>query len=110
MSILKFLGGSVAILYIVCAILALLSSPASADDGVSLLASVGSMIDRAPVWLQGASMLVAAAASIAAVTPTPKDDGVLMVLRKVLDVVAFNVMRAKNQSLKDKANELVDKK
>ncbi len=110
MRTLKLLGGSAALLYLVCAVLALLSLPASADDGVSSFAWVGAMIDRAPVWLQGASMVVASAAGIAALTPTPKDDGVLLVLRKVIDVLAFNVMAAKNQSQKDKADELIERK
>jgi hypothetical protein len=110
MRTLKLLGSSAVALYLVCAVLAVISLPASAADGGNSFAWVGAMIDRAPVWLQGASMVVASAAGIAAMTPTPKDDGVLLVLRKVIDVLALNVMAAKNQSQKDKANELVDRK
>lgn len=110
MSLLKFLGGSVAMLYIVCAILAVLSFPASAADGVNSFAWIGAMIDKAPVWLTAASMVIATASGIAALTPTPKDDGVLLIARKVLDVLALNVAAAKNQSLKDKGNELVERK
>lgn len=40
--------------------------------------------------------VVAVAAAIAAITPTPKDDGVLLVVRKLLDLLAFNVGNAKN--------------
>lgn len=40
--------------------------------------------------------VVAVAAAIAAITPTPKDDGILLIVRKVLDLLAFNVGNAKN--------------
>jgi hypothetical protein len=111
MRLLKFLGGSVVILYFVCAVLAVMSFPASAaEDGVSSFAWIGAMIESAPVWLSAASMVIATASGIAAITPTPKDDGVLLVARKILDVLALNVAAAKNQSMKDKASELVDRK
>lgn len=110
MSFLKFMGGSALMLYFVCFILAVMSFPASAADGVDSFAWFGAMIERAPVWLTGASMVIATASGVAALTPTPKDDGVLLMARKVLDVLALNVAAAKNQSLKDKANELVDRK
>lgn len=44
-----------------------------------------------------ASLVVAAAAAIAALTPTPKDDGVIRVIRKVVDGLALNVGKAKNR-------------
>lgn len=40
---------------------------------------------------------VALAAAIAALTPTPKDDGVVAMLRKIIDVVALNIGNAKNK-------------
>lgn len=43
-----------------------------------------------------ASSVVGTAAIIAAVTPTPKDDGIVFVARKVLDLLAFNVGAARN--------------
>ena len=43
------------------------------------------------------SSVVGTAAVIAAVTPTPKDDTFLAFLRKVLDIIGFNIMNAKNK-------------
>lgn len=42
--------------------------------------------------------VIALAAAISAVTPTPKDDKVLEVIRKVVDALALNVRHAKNQT------------
>ena len=39
---------------------------------------------------------IALAAAIAAMTPTPKDDGIIAAIRKVVDLVALNVKNAKN--------------
>lgn len=47
--------------------------------------------------LEVASLVVAAAAAIAALTPTPKDDGVIKTIRKVVDALALNVGKAKNR-------------
>lgn len=44
-----------------------------------------------------ATAVVTAASGIAALTPTPVDDGVIRKLRKVLDVIALNVGNAKNK-------------
>mgnify|MGYP003113431169 CR=1 FL=1 len=41
--------------------------------------------------------IVAAAAAITALTPTPKDDSVFKKIRDVLDVIGFNVGNAKNE-------------
>jgi len=41
---------------------------------------------------------VTAAAAIAALTPTPKDDSVIGYLRKVVDYLAFNFGNAKNKT------------
>lgn len=45
---------------------------------------------------QVVASLVGASATIAAWTPTPKDDGVLAVLRKVIDLLGQNYGHAKN--------------
>ena len=37
-----------------------------------------------------------AAATIAALTPTPKDDGIVLVLRKIVDVIGMNVGNAES--------------
>lgn len=110
MSFLKFMGGSALMLYFVCFILAVMSFPASAADSGESFAWLGAMIERAPVWLTGASMVIATASGVAALTPTPKDDGVLLIARKVLDVLALNVAAARNQGAKGNGGELADRK
>lgn len=44
--------------------------------------------------------VVAAASAIAALTPTPVDDGIVATLRKVVDVLALNVVNARGNSIK----------
>lgn len=44
-------------------------------------------------------------AAIAAATPTPKDDQILIVLRKVLDAIVFNWGHAKNMPPESKDGE-----
>lgn len=39
--------------------------------------------------------VVAAASAIAALTPTPKDDGVVLIMRQIVDFLALNVGGAK---------------
>jgi delta-aminolevulinic acid dehydratase/porphobilinogen synthase len=48
-------------------------------------------------FLQIASYVVAAAAAVTALTPSPKDDGIVKTIRTVLDWAALNVGNAKNQ-------------
>lgn len=60
--------------------------------------NVTKILDALPDWLQALSMLIAAAASIAALTPSPKDDGALLILRKLIDLLALNFGGAKNAS------------
>jgi len=40
---------------------------------------------------------IAAAAAIAALTPTPKDDGIISKIRKVVDFLAMNWLNAANK-------------
>lgn len=47
--------------------------------------------------LEASGLVVTAAAAIAAMTPTPKDDGVVKFLRKIINVLALNVGKAKNK-------------
>lgn len=54
-------------------------------------------LDTAQTLVTGALAIVGGAAVIAAITPTTKDDAALAALRKILDVVAFNIAHAKNQ-------------
>ncbi len=55
------------------------------------------LITNAPQYLQVAASVVAAASVIAALTPTPQDDGILLIVRKALDFLAFNFGSAKNK-------------
>lgn len=47
--------------------------------------------------LQIASYVIAAAAAIAALTPTPKDDGIVKAVRKAIDFLAMNWGGAANK-------------
>lgn len=44
-----------------------------------------------------ATAIIAAASAIASLTPTPVDDGILLKIRKVVDVLALNFGNAKNK-------------
>lgn len=71
--------------------------PASVADVAPVERSaLGEFLDSVPGWLQALSLLISAFAAIAALTPTPKDDGVLLVLRKIIDLLALNFGGAKN--------------
>lgn len=43
------------------------------------------------------SGVVTLAAAVAALTPTPKDDGIVAGVRKIVDLLAMNFGNAKNQ-------------
>ncbi len=100
MRILKFIGSSVAFFYFALAVLCFMSLPASSAEPVAADSSfaLASLLALLPEWLQAVSLLVTAAAGVAALTPTPKDDGVLLVLRKIIDFLALNIGGAKNAS------------
>jgi hypothetical protein len=53
------------------------------------------LIDNAKELLSAFSMIVAACSAIAALTPTPVDDGIVSKLYKVVDFLALNIGRAK---------------
>ncbi|MGL5328201.1 MAG: hypothetical protein ACRDD7_02960 [Peptostreptococcaceae bacterium] len=54
------------------------------------------VIDHIGDLIEISSMVVAIAAIIASATPTPKDDGIVNLLRKIVDFLAFNFGNAKN--------------
>jgi len=54
------------------------------------------MIDVSTI-LDIAEKTIALASVIAALTPTPRDDGVVSFVRKIVDFLAFNFGNAKNQ-------------
>jgi len=47
-------------------------------------------------YLHLATAIVTLASAIAAITPTPKDDGIVLVVRKLVDFLAFNWGHAEN--------------
>jgi len=64
------------------------------------------LMDKVPQWLEIATMIVTLAATIAAVTPSPKDDGIVKTLRTVVDLLALNFGHAKNASAVENAKRL----
>lgn len=74
------------------------SVAAVADVALVEKSTLGEFLDAVPGWLQALSLLISAFAAIAALTPTPKDDGVLLILRKIIDLLALNFGGAKNAS------------
>lgn len=52
---------------------------------------------NAGVYLDIATKIIAAAAAVAAITPTPKDDSILAKARAVVDFIGFNFGFAKNR-------------
>ena len=48
-------------------------------------------------YAQIAAYVIAAAAAIAAMTPTPADDSALLWMRRILDVIGLNIGHAKNR-------------
>ncbi len=53
-------------------------------------------LNNAPQYIQIVLQIIGVASAIAAVTPTPKDDLILVGIRKALDFLAFNFGHAKN--------------
>lgn len=71
----------------------LLGASANAAD---ITAEQG-LLQAVPDWLQIVSIVIAAASAISAITPTPKDDGIVLIIRKIIDLFALNVGKAKNE-------------
>jgi hypothetical protein len=55
------------------------------------------ILDNGDRLLALAIGLVAVASALAALTPTPKDDGVALALRRLVDLVALNVGHARRK-------------
>jgi len=51
---------------------------------------------NASVLIDIVAKIIAAAAAVAALTSSPKDDGILSSIRKVIDMLALNWGNAKN--------------
>jgi len=126
MRLLKLMGGSFVALYLSCALLAVYSigtsAPAkavessAADQSVKVYevkapaieqdeSVIAEAADAVPDWMVILTSLISLAGVITAITPTPKDNAVLGVVRKVLDIAAFNFGGAKNASA-DKSTRL----
>ncbi len=58
-------------------------------------AFLSGLFSAAPVFLQTASAVIAAASAVTALTPTPRDDVWIGRLYQVLEVLALNIGRAK---------------
>jgi hypothetical protein len=58
---------------------------------------VSYLLDNAAVIIQALTALVTAASLISALTPSPKDDGVVKFLSKVINTLALNVGNVKNK-------------
>lgn len=115
--IFKFLGSSLAALYIVCAGFLVMS--VSADNSVVAEPTpavveikaeampesniVSDALDAQPKWMQLAANLIAFAAAIAAVVPgtSPRTNAILKGLRWLVDVGALNIFNARNEKPRD---------
>jgi hypothetical protein len=64
---------------------------------MEILTQVFAWFSSLPDWFNAVSGIIASAAVLAALTPTPKDDAFLAKVRKVLDWLAMNVLFAKNK-------------
>lgn len=57
---------------------------------------VNMIINNWQVYSVAVFAVMGAAAAIAALTPTPKDDSVVAFLRKIVDIIGMNIGNAKN--------------
>lgn len=64
---------------------------------MELLTQVFAWFSSLPDWFNAISGVIASAAVLAALTPTPKDDEFLAKIRKVIDWLALNILNAKNK-------------
>jgi len=55
------------------------------------------IIDKAPQYFELATSIIGVASIIAAITPTPADDGVLLVIKRIISIFALNVGHAKTK-------------
>lgn len=55
------------------------------------------IIENHELLLSLGTSLIALASALAALTPTPRDDGVVSALRRLLDLVALNVGHARSR-------------
>tara|TARA_B110000495_G_C22511777_1_gene313010 strand:+ start:190 stop:378 length:189 start_codon:yes stop_codon:yes gene_type:complete len=62
-----------------------------------MITLINYIIDNKDTLIGTLTAIVAAASAIAALTPTPKDDGWAAKLLKIVDFLALNIGRAKDK-------------
>lgn len=55
------------------------------------------IIDKAPQYIELATSIIGVASIIAAMTPTPADDGILLVIKRIIGIFALNIGHAKTK-------------
>ncbi len=55
-------------------------------------------LELAPPWVNFVTFVIAIASGLSALTPTPKDDGFFMILKKILAVFSLAIFGAKAYS------------
>ena len=81
--------------------------PAAVDVAPAIEPSaIDNLLVALPDWLQLLSLVVALCSTIAALTPSPKDDSALLVVRKIVDLLALNFLGAKNASSNKTSNSI----
>lgn len=105
----RFLPGAAAIGFFVLMFLAFLFLyiPVLAQaEAVAVLSveSLSGFLDKiegffnlVPGWLKNLSVVISAASAVAAMTPSPKVGSYLALLRRLIDLLAFNFGGAKNE-------------
>ena len=63
----------------------------------TIIQSIYQFFDNFPAWLNAILAVVSAASAITALTPTPRDDQFVGRLYRILEMLALNVGKAKDQ-------------
>ena len=63
-----------------------------------MIESIKHFIEEMPFWVSLATLIISIASGLAALTPTPKDDGFFMVIKKILAVFSLNILGSKSLS------------
>ncbi|MEL6279847.1 MAG: hypothetical protein AAFU68_10090 [Pseudomonadota bacterium] len=62
----------------------------------SVIEGLNSFFGLAPLALQAGMAMIAAASTVTALTPTPRDDQMIGKLYRVIEMIALNIGRAKD--------------
>ena len=63
-----------------------------------MIDSIKQFVNDLPFWINLITLVVSIASGLAALTPTPKDDGFWMVVKKILAVFSLNILGSKSLS------------